>query len=246
MAILANLCALAVRQVIGGVSNLTGLVVGDDAVAGVTNFLTKHFLDNSTRLTAALEKANERAWKALEVALAGDSLWDRCKLLLASGEDKAFRAQVRPFLDACPLAELHGRDAYRQKCLQELRAASKAGQLTGGGIDPVALARRAGAFARFSDPQSLLDAEAGSLGEMGDDLRKAGYPNLAEFVSMRPQRGDPLLIVAARYFFRRAVEDDSALFQGLAFAQLERLAESQEAGFAALGDALAQHGRRVE
>jgi uracil-DNA glycosylase family 4 len=246
MAIAANLCTLAVRQVIGGVCNLTGFVVGEGAVEGVTNFLMKHFLDNSTRLTKALEQANERAWKALEVALAGDSIWDRCKLLLASGEDKAFRAQVRPFLDACPLSELHGRDGYRQKCLQELKAASKAGCLTGGALDPVALARQAGAFARFSDPQSLLNAESESLGQMGDDLRQAGYPNLAEFVALRPQRGDPLLVLAARYFFRRAVEDDSALFQGLSFAQMEAMSHAQDDAFRGLYDALTTQGERLE
>ena len=33
----------------------------------------------------------------LEIALAGDSFWDRCKLALAPSEDKAFREQVRAF-----------------------------------------------------------------------------------------------------------------------------------------------------
>src|SRR5262249_61041049 len=132
---------------------------GEAAVSGVVEFLVRHFSDHSQRLLEALRHANERAWRALEVALAGDSLWDRCKLVMASGDEKAFREQVRPFLDTCSLAELQGRDAFRQACLNELRAARKAGLLTEGTLEPTALARKAGAFARFSDPQQAVDAE---------------------------------------------------------------------------------------
>jgi hypothetical protein len=210
MRISTNLYALAMQQLIGGACKAAGVNPGAGAVEGVVVFLTRHFRDHSSRLTEALEMTNERAWRALEVALAGDSLWDRCKLMLARGEDKAFREQVQPFLDACPLAEMQGKGPYRQSCLRELQAVRKAGLLQGGPLDPAALARRAGAFARFADPQSLLGAESEALSEMGDDLREAGYTNLAAFVSLRPQRGDPLLVLAARYFFRRAVEDDRA------------------------------------
>jgi uracil-DNA glycosylase family 4 len=241
-----NLCTLALQQLVGGACKAAGLDPGADAIQGVVGFLTRHFLDHSQRLTEALQLTNERAWKALEVALAGDSLWDRCKLVLARGEEKAFRAQVQPFLDACPLAELHGRSAFRQSCLDELRAARKAGVLTAGELSPPALARQAGAFARFGDPQGVLAAEQSALGEMADDLRQAGYEDLAAFVALRPQGGPPLLVVAARYFFRRAVEQDSALFQGLAFAQLEGLQQAQEAGFDALQRALAERGERLE
>src|SRR5262249_28410076 len=187
---------------IGGACKACAVEAGEGAVAGVAAFLARHFVDYSQRLNEALRLSNERAWKALEVALAGESLWDRCKLLLASGEDKAFREQVRPFLDACPLAELHGKADYRAACLAELRAARKAGLLSEGALAPAALARTAGAFARYNNPQALLDAEHAALVQMGDDLRGAGYANLAAFVALRPQRGEPLLVVSARYFFR--------------------------------------------
>src|SRR4029079_1775689 len=91
-----------------------------------------------------LGRSNDRAWRALEVALAGEGLWDRCKLVLAAGDEEAFREQVRPFLDTCSLAELQGRDAYRQSCLNELRAARKAGVLTEGRLEPRSLARQCG------------------------------------------------------------------------------------------------------
>src|SRR5947209_13849851 len=123
MRISANLCALALKGLLGGACKAAGLQPGEAAVEGVVGFLTRHFTDHSQRLGEALRLTNDRAWRALEVALAGESLWDRCKLLLASAEDKSFREQVRPFLDACPLAEMQGKAAYRQSCLDELRTA---------------------------------------------------------------------------------------------------------------------------
>jgi uracil-DNA glycosylase family 4 len=246
MRISSNLCALALRQLIGGACRAAGVDPGVAAVEGVVSLLTRHFTDHSQRLTVALEKTNEQAWRALEVALAGDSLWDRCKLVMAGSDEKAFRAQVQPFLAACPLAELHGKGPFRQACLRELQAARKAGHLTGGAVDPAGLAREAGAFARFADPTSLLAAEAQALEQVGEDLRRLGHANLAAFVALRPQQGEPLLVLAARYFFRRAVEQDAALFQGLAFSQMEKLQENQEVAFQGLQQALAEHGARLE
>ncbi|WP_171469630.1 hypothetical protein [Frigoriglobus tundricola] len=53
--------------------------------------------------------------------------------------------------------------------------------------------------------------------------RPAGLRALAAFVALRPAADPaavPLLAVAVRFHFRRAVEDDPRLFQGLAFVQL--------------------------
>src|SRR5262245_47323144 len=104
MYLMLNLSAIALRQIIGGACEAVGLTApGEGAFKGVVNFLERHFVDHSQRLTRALQHSNERAWKSLEIALAGDSFWDRCKLAFAKAEDKAFREQIRPFLDACPL-----------------------------------------------------------------------------------------------------------------------------------------------
>ena len=52
------------------------------------------FSDHSKNLTNALESASDRAWRALEIALAGETFlsW------LHKAEDKAFREQVRAAL----------------------------------------------------------------------------------------------------------------------------------------------------
>src|SRR5215204_5690055 len=130
MQLTANLCALALRGVVGGACQAAGVAPGEGAVNAVVGVMMRHFLDHSQSLLEALRQTNDRAWRALEVALAGDGLWDRCKLVLASGE------QVKPFLHTCSLAELQGRDNYRQACHTELRAARKAGLLTEGKLEP--------------------------------------------------------------------------------------------------------------
>jgi serine/threonine protein kinase len=244
---LQSLSVLALRNLAEGACKAVEMEIltqGTDAAVG---FLAQHFTDQSRRLTDALHRANDRAWKALEIALAGSSWWERCSVRLAAGEQKAVRQQLQAFLDVTPLAGLpsHGPE-FRQECLRQLRAARKAGFLTAGKLEPRELAQQAGAFARFSDPQTVLQTESQALEQMADELRQAGYGGLAHLVSLRPDQGPPLLVTAARYFFRREVEADRELFQGLTFAQLENLSQHQEAGFAALGDALAEHGRRLE
>src|SRR5437763_629616 len=51
--------------------------------------------------------------------------------------------------------------------------------------------------------------------------------------------GVTVLVAAVRYFFRREVESDRELFQGLTWAKLDGLHQAQEQGFAALAEALA-------
>src|SRR5262249_13322350 len=127
MRITANLAALALKQLVSGACRAAGVEAGAGAVEGAVGFLLRRFLDHSSRLTEALARSNERAWRAVEVALAGDSLWDRCKLVLAPGEEKAFRDLVGPFLAGCSVAALVGREAFRKLALAELRAARKEG-----------------------------------------------------------------------------------------------------------------------
>src|SRR5262249_35086980 len=96
MSIVQNLSVLALRSVFEGVFKSIGIDSGADAAV---KMLTSRFTDHSQRLTTALQKANASAWRALEVALAGDSWWDRVKVSLARREDQAFREQVSAFLE---------------------------------------------------------------------------------------------------------------------------------------------------
>jgi serine/threonine protein kinase len=246
MPILHCLCTLALSPTVTGLCQRFGTKPAPDAVGGVIGVLTRHFTDHSQKLTQALKQSNDRAWRGIELALAGDSWWRRTTAFLTPADARAFRHQVEKFLDSVPLSELVTNAQVRQECLRELQAARKAG-LFGGPLDPEALARDAGSFARFDDPHTLLAAEWQTLGDVAAALRRAGHGNLAWFIELRPAGcGESLLATAVRYFFRRAVETDPELFQGLTFSRLENLAGSQEEGFAALHDALAEHGVRLE
>jgi hypothetical protein len=246
MAVVQQLSVLAVRQLVGGVCQAAGLESGTAAVETVVGLLVNRFRDHSQRLLVALQRANERAWRAVEIALAGESWWERIKVSLTRREDQAFREQVSAFLKATPLAGLpsHGTE-FRQQCLRELRSAHKQGLLAGA-LQPAALAEEAGQFARFADPQSILHAEERTLEALASVLRQAGFASLAHFVALRPTPDLPMVVIAVRYFFRREIETDSQLFQGLAYTRLEQLGEEQENAYTALDAALRQHSGRLE
>jgi tetratricopeptide (TPR) repeat protein len=240
--IFLNLSVLALRQCVGGaVQAVSSVAAGDAAV----RFLMQRFTDHSQKLTGALQTANQRAWKALEVALGGETLWERC---LARREDVALRQQLRAFLDQSPFVKSSAEHApiFRQ-ALQELRAARSRGLLTGGTLAPEELARRAGAFARFTDPQALVDAEWQVIQDCAGELRESS-PKLFQVLTARSRSGrsSSLLTIAVDYYFRREVETDQQLFQGLAFAKLKVLHEAQEKAFAGMTEVLRRQGERVE
>jgi serine/threonine protein kinase len=247
MRTLQKLSTLALQPLLRGAGEAVGLKVVGQGSAALVGFLVQRFSDHSHRLEEALRAASDRAWRTLELALAGPSWWQRCQVLLSSAEQQSFRRQMQAFLDATPLDELENHGAeFREECLRQLRAARKAGLLTTGSLSPEQLAKGTADFARFADPASLLDAELRTLEQVGEELRQAGYPDVAHFVTLRPGDGPPLLVSAVRYFFRREVETGEQLFRSLAFARLEGLSQAQEEGFAALHEALAQHGERLE
>src|SRR5262249_34439121 len=150
----------AVRTLFEGFCRSIGFEAGAAAADAAIKFLGNRFTDHSARLNDALGRANEGAWRALELALAGDSWWDRVKVTLARREDQVFRVPVGASLPMAALADLPGPPAeFRAQALQNLSAARKAGLLTAGGIDHQELARRAGSFARYAEPSALVDAE---------------------------------------------------------------------------------------
>ena len=156
--------------------------------------------------------------------------------------------RCRAFLDISPLTKAsaeHG-PLFRQ-ALEELRAAQSRGALKGDNLAPSYLARAAGDFARFIDPQAIIEAEWMLVERTAGELRES-CPKLYTILVARTSSGrrPSLLAVAVRYYFRREVESDPELFRGLAFAKLGDIKESQDKGFAALTDALSRQGQRLE
>lgn len=246
MNILTQLSGLAMRGAGRAVCEVAGVGAVGATVDVAVGLIEQRIRDNSGRLMHALERSTRHTWRAVELALAGTSWWDRCRLTLASGDDRAIRAQVQSFLQANPLDGLagHGPD-FRGQCLAQLQAARKAGLLEKGKIHGGELARQVGDLSRFGDQTGLVDAERQALQSVAASLRQAGYAALADFLDLRPAAGPPLLLSALRYFFQREVEKDPQLFQGLAYARLDGLAEGQRAGFGGLAEAMDQLGDRL-
>ena len=102
------LCAVALKY------------VGAEGLEKVVSLLGDHLSDQGQRLTKALKECNERAWKAVEIALAGETLWHK----LDRAEDRAFRQQLAAYLKQLPMPELEGKQTYRKKILQDILVVS--------------------------------------------------------------------------------------------------------------------------
>jgi serine/threonine protein kinase len=239
MGVFVELSVLAIRQIAGSAASK---VPGGAPVAStVASALERHFTNHSRQLSLALAKSTERAWRALELSLAGDGLWDRGKGLLCGGNQKAFRKQAKLFLDTVAAPQLPADPQFRPACLREIRAAREAGVLSSGELDPADLSRRVGVFAGLLDAPAVLDAEWRILDHVAEQFPSNRYPHLQQLLRLRAADGPPLLAVAARYFFRIEVQADDALFKGLSFDALGRVEKSQQEGFDALNELLAQH-----
>ncbi|QDU23979.1 hypothetical protein [Urbifossiella limnaea] len=236
MRVLFQVSALALRQVLGPGSDSALMAVGS------------RFQDRSARLLETLKGANAQAWRAIEIALAGASWWDKCKLAVSSGEQAAFRTQVAAFLQATPCDDLpDAGPEFRKRCLAELKAARKARLLPGDQLgDPAALDAAAKSLARFDDPKAVLDAELAAVRRTSQELQQAGFAELGRFVALKPPQGQPLLVVAVQYFFRKDVQADTELAAEFQFQEVEKLSQRQEAGFAGLQQAVAAQGARLD
>src|SRR5215207_4488880 len=102
MAVFTQLASLALKGTAAAMSG-AGFTAGAKALEGVHGLLAQRFSDHSLKLAEALGRANDRAWRVVELALAGRSWWDTIKAGLAPGEDRAFRDQVNAFIAANPL-----------------------------------------------------------------------------------------------------------------------------------------------
>ncbi|MCI0458555.1 MAG: protein kinase, partial [Gemmataceae bacterium] len=234
MGVVQNMCALALQQLAG------------EGIPTVVSLLTGHLSNRGQMVVQALQVANDRAWRAFEIALAGESWWEHLKSYLRPREDQAFAQQIRVFLDGLPLDDvLAGQQAeVRLWCLAELRQARQKNILTGGSLSSGELVKQVGQLSSTA-PQTLLAAQWRTLSGLGVDLRQAGYAWLAWLVEQRPRSGHPLLVLAVRHFFRREVETNPELARGLLFTGLEELSQSQRVGLQRLNDALIQQGERV-
>ncbi len=169
----------------------------------------RHFTDHSQTLPRALNHANERAWQALAVSLAGDGLLDRIKSFFAGPAPQAVQAQVKAFLAHNAARYDTTPEKIRLACLSELHQARKKGLLS---AMPATddLARQAAAYRGLADPASLL-ADARQAANGVANALSAEYANLSQLLRQGAGETEPLLVVAFAHFFRREVETNAEL-----------------------------------
>ena len=236
-----NLMWFGLRQAIGGLVGEEALGLSNSAI----NFVRKLFADNSQTLPAALAKANDRAWQSLSIALAGDGIFDSIKVFFSSGDDKGIREQVRVFLDGYTLAFGGSSLEFRKQCLQELNQAKAKGLLTAKNISANEMSKQAANFERYTDPSKMITAAGHVMEQIAEDL-SIEFPNLGKLMGQTPEGSPPLLVSAFAYFFRREVETNDELSNGLVFDGLRQLSASQAKGFGEVGKALNSMGDDFE
>jgi WD40 repeat protein/serine/threonine protein kinase len=245
MPVVQRLSLLALGPLLDTALRVGGMNLKEDSVDSLTKVIGERIFDRSQRWPEVLRRCTDRAWRTLEIALAGESLWSR---LTSKGDERAFRQQIRVFLDS-PQAGLGQLDSTtRQACLKELRSLRQNTTVLEGGLDQATLAARAAPLVRFGSLHGLVAAELNLLNELADDIASAGCPNLARIVALRPAGPDqpPLLVQATRYFLRKHLEEDRTLFQGFTHDKLEQLDRAQEQGFEQLRLAVETFGQQLD
>ncbi len=178
---------------------------GSEALDAVLDLLLRCGEQDDPRLTAALERAMQRAWHAVEASLAGAPGWDHSQAGLAPRA----AAELRQCL-ARILAELaHGgrvgdqktvqvvAHALKRQCLSDLHRAHAAGALAGC-LDQEEWARSHEVFLRFAANQGRRDTRRRTEGQFLRDLEQHGCVGLMRLLT--GTAGLPLLLMAARAF----------------------------------------------
>jgi predicted Zn finger-like uncharacterized protein len=227
MPLLQPVISFAIRQAVG------------EAGVAVTTAVEGWFRDNSQLVPKALGRAAERSWQAIGVALGSDKLLTRITGFFKSGDEKAYREQVREFLRTAPLPPEMQTDAFRRTCHAEWKRAE--GPVQGDGVECDPLAAEADGWERFTDPNDMIAGATRAVARVADVLG-TDFPNLARLLREPTPAGPPLLAAAFAYFFRREVETTPELARGLTLDTLNHLVADQAARFEALDTTLAGLG----
>ncbi len=105
---------------------------------------------------------------------------------------------------------------FRDWCLTELKQALKEKDkpLSAETIDLTTVARSHAEFRRYTDLNSLVEGAYKAVEQIADALAPR-YKNLSALLKELPPSGPPLLAAAFLYFFRREVETNGELAQGV-------------------------------
>ena len=203
MSLFGPLIGFGLRQVIG------------DGIENIVAAVQQRFRDHSQRLPTALQRAHERAWQAIGIALGCDgilAITSRCSsppemTKVSANRWPSFSRPTR-YPSRAPRPSFAG-PAWRNSNASARAASSLRKNLQ----QQTSLARQPSSIAA-AKRQELI-GKARQYGKIADALRE-DYPNLARLLRMPTPGG--LLASTFCYFFRREVETDEELAHGLFFA----------------------------
>src|SRR5262249_12071931 len=155
-------------------------------------FIENRLTDHSQALPRALAKANDRAWEAVGLALAGDGLFARIRDVFRDADLRGVRDSIRSFLDTTPTGLENSPAGVRAKPAEEWTRLRKGRRLAAGTEPPGELARRAASMERHGDPARMTAAAHQAVRETAEALR-AEAPHLAALLTAAPNGGTPLL-----------------------------------------------------
>ncbi len=193
-------------------------------VEGAIDWVKQRFTDHSEALPKAIAAANDRAWQALALALAGDSLLDTIFGRFRDSDMKAVRAQIRAFVDNSDSGLELSPAGLRVKACEELNQLRRAGRL-GADVEWTALD-----LTRFGSTAKLSDDAHRAVSQIAAELQ-ADAPHLFQVLTLAPPGGTPLLATAFAFFLRRQIATNPELAVELTHDSLRLLSQKQQAGF---------------
>ncbi len=202
------------------------LRIPDGVVDAGMKWLKGRFTDHSLVLTKAVTTAHDRAWQAVALALAPDTIFSHIANLFRDGDLKAVQKQIREFVATADTGLDGAAAGLRTKACDELLRLKGGGRFGIDGADLTSLD-----LTRFASAAKVADDAHRAIQHIAADLT-ADAPHLAQVLTLTPQGGGtPLLAAAFAYFLRRQIATDAELARDLTFDQLRLLTLKQQAGF---------------
>ncbi|MCE9561435.1 MAG: SUMF1/EgtB/PvdO family nonheme iron enzyme [Planctomycetes bacterium] len=216
-------------SVMGPLAAFTLKAAFNTSVDQLLGWIGARFSNPSQPLQHALMRANDKAWKAVGFALAGDELFERVKPWLPGHDLTALRELIRGFLTITPTGLNQAPAGLRLQACAELARLRKAGRLALIVDRNVMIVD----LWRCGDAARLLTGAPEAIAKISDALAMEA-PNLTRAIRLAPPDGIPLLAAAFLYFFRREVEVNPDLARGLSFDSIRMVTAVSERGIAFL------------
>ena len=202
------------------------LQIPEGAVDAAVKWVKERFTDHSLVLTKAVSTAHDRAWQAVALALAPDTLFSHVANLFRDGDLKAVQKQIREFVATADTGIDGAADGLRTKSCNELLQLKKGGRFALEGVELTSLD-----LTRHASSAKVADDAHRAVHLIAADL-EADAPHLAQVLTLAPPGGGtPLLAAAFAYFLRRQIATNEELARDLTFDQLRLLTLKQQAGF---------------